>query len=83
MNKTYSKILGCIFMLGVGALYGGFGWIIAWILDVVFSIDVNYKIFVLIAIGIYVLMLIPTIMFFAHFSKRVSRIENDWDMDFK
>lgn len=54
--------LGMLFILGLGALYGGVAWVIAWILDKGLDVNVNYTIFVWVGIAIYLLKLIPVII---------------------
>lgn len=56
------KILFLVFLsvvvIGLGLLYGGIGWCAAWVLEKAIDFNVNYNIFVWVAVGIYLLKLI-------------------------
>lgn len=56
-------VLAIVFLAGVAAIYGGIGWGIAWLLETIFNLEVNYTIFILIGLGMFVLTVIPYIIF--------------------
>lgn len=72
-------VLGILIFVGVGALYAGIGWGIAWILEVALSVDVNYTIFVLVALGLFLLKASIGIFSNLYFHKK----EREFDKKFK
>jgi hypothetical protein len=57
--KILIYALSILFLAGVGALYGGIGWVIAWVLDKGLDVNVNYSIFVWVGVGIFIVKVIP------------------------
>ncbi|MDF1511082.1 hypothetical protein PZE06_23390 [Robertmurraya sp. DFI.2.37] len=72
-------ILVALMFTGLGALYAGTGWVIAWILDTGLDVNVNYKIFIFVAIGLYLLKIIPFMIVRLYAKKK----EKEWEKDFK
>lgn len=63
MKKLIIWILAALFFVGIGALYGGIGWCVAWILEAGLGVAVNYNVFVWVGVGIFLLKAIPIIIF--------------------
>lgn len=55
--------LAVVFLAGVAAIYGGIAWGIAWLIETLFSLGVNYTIFVSVGLGLFVLTIIPYVIF--------------------
>jgi|SRR6185437_3729993 len=62
MKKFLVWFLVVLLYAGLTALYGGIGWVVAWILGVGLNIAVNYTVFVWVGIGLFWLKAIPLII---------------------
>jgi hypothetical protein len=67
------------FIAGLSALYGGIGWVVAWVLDKGLDVNVNYSIFVWVGVGIFLLKAIPFIIVKLYASRLEKKFETDWD----
>ena len=57
------KALITLFLIGIGAMYGGVGWCAAWVLEAGLGIAVNYSVFVWVGVGIFMIKVIPMAIF--------------------
>ena len=57
MKKVMLWALATIFIIGIGALWGGIFWVLAWLVDhTIDSATVSYTAFVLVGIGLFLLL---------------------------
>ncbi|RBP86177.1 hypothetical protein DFO70_13110 [Cytobacillus firmus] len=70
-------LLVTIMFTGMGAVCAGIGWIAAWVLDAGLEMNVDYNIFILVAVGIYQLK-VPFIIFKLWTKKK----EKEWEAEF-
>lgn len=66
-----------VLVIGLGFLYGGIGWCAAWVLQKAINVDVNYTIFVWVAVGIYVLKLIGVVLAYIYSLKKQTEFEKE------
>ena len=62
MKGVLGWILLALFLCFIAFVYGLFGWAIAWVLDKGLDLNVNYSIFVIAALVIYAVKMIPTLI---------------------
>lgn len=68
-------VLIIVFLAGIAAIYGGIGWVIAWILDAGLDVNVNYSVFVLVGIGLFILTVIPYIAIRMYAKKKLNEFD--------
>lgn len=78
LRKITMWFLAAILIVGVAAIYGGIAWGIAWLLETIFSLAVNYTIFVSIGLGLFVLTVIPYILFVMIAKKQTDEINKEF-----
>lgn len=86
LRKMFMWILVAVLIVEVAAIYGGIAWGIAWLLEAIFSLAVNYTIFVSVGIGLFVLTVIPYVLFGMYvkkkndeFNKEFARFNSSFD----
>jgi hypothetical protein len=68
----------CVAVIGLGLLYGGIGWCAAWVLEKATDVNVNYSVFVWVAVGIYVLKLVVMGLFYLFTLKKQAQFEREF-----
>jgi hypothetical protein len=68
-----------LLFVGVGSLYAGLGWVVAWILDKGLSVNVNYEIFVWVGVGIFLIKAIPYILIKLWISQKTRQIDKEFE----
>lgn len=81
--KALGYVIAAIFYVGIGAMYAGIGWIVAWILEAGLDIAVNYSLFVWIAVGIFFIKTLPVLFLTLLSKKEFSRTKNTFDIKMK
>lgn len=83
MKTLLIWVLAITLFIGIGGLYGGIGWVIAWILEKGLNINVNYTIFVVVGIVIFILKAIPMILMKLYADKKAKEFDAEFDKKWK
>lgn len=76
-KKTLFLIFLSVLVIGLGFLYGGIVWCAAWVLQKAIDVNVNYAIFVWVAVGIYVLKVTGVVLAYIYSLKKHTELKNE------
>ncbi|MCM3487873.1 hypothetical protein M3689_00980 [Alkalihalophilus marmarensis] len=80
MTKVLITFLSALLVVGILAIYGGIGWVLAWVLEKSLSLNVNYSIFVYGALAIGFIKMIPFMIGGLVARKAEKDFKRDWKL---